>query len=73
MDTDNVERSLGRIEGKIDALCERMDRHSKGLFLLEARTRSVEADMRAAKTTAGVISFVVSLFTAIGHLILNRK
>lgn len=72
---DQMERTLGQIEGKIDGLIERMDRQHEGLYGhggLEPRLRSVEGDMRAIKAQAGLISFVVSIFTAIGGMFLRK-
>lgn len=75
MDGEHIERTLGQIEGKIDSLIERMDRQQEGLYNpggLEPRIRGVEGDMRAIKAQAGVISFVVSIFTAIGGMFLKK-
>ena len=75
MNGDHLERTLGQIEGKIDGLIERMDRQQEHLYNpggLEPRIRGVEGDMREIKAQAGLISFVVSIFTAIGAMFLKK-
>ena len=75
MDGEHIERTLGQIEGKIDGLIERMDRQHAGMYGsegLEPRVRTVEGDMRAIKAQAGLIAFVVSVFTAIGGMFLKK-
>lgn len=72
MDGDNIERTLGRIEQKIDDLGERMDRHADSIYKeggVEPRLRDVEGDVREIKTKAGVIAAAISvLIGALGWL-----
>ena len=61
---DDIERTLGRIEQKIDDLGERVDRHTDSIYKeggVEPRLRDVEGDVREIKTKAGVIATVVSV------------
>lgn len=72
MDGDNIERTLGRIEQKIDDLGERMDRHADSIYKeggVEPRLRDVEGDVREIKTKAGMIAAAISiLIGALGWL-----
>ena len=64
MASDDIERTLGRIEQKIDDLGDRMDRHADSIYKeggVEPRLRDVEGDMREIKTKAGVIATAVSI------------
>ena len=65
---DDIERTLGRIEQKIDDLGDRMDRHADSIYKeggVEPRLRDVEGDVREIKTKnarkAGVIATAVSI------------
>lgn len=67
MDND-LQRTLGQIEQKIDDLRERLDRHGeshRGPDGIEFRLRTVEGDIREVKAKAGVIAFMVSLVMTI--------
>lgn len=75
MNGEHIERVLGQIEGKLDSLIDRMDRQTEDLYGpggVEPRVRAVEGDMRAIKAQAGLISFIVSIFTAITGLFLKK-
>ena len=64
MADDDIERTLGRIEQKIDDLGDRLDRHTDSIYKeggIEPRLRDVEGDVREIKTKAGVIATAVSI------------
>lgn len=65
---DDIERAVGRLEGKIEQgfkdLCSRVDRLNAGVFAehgIESRLRECEGGMREIKAKAGLIAFIVSL------------
>lgn len=70
--SDDLERAVGRLEGKIDQgfnnLCQRIDRLNDGVFGrdgIERRLRDCESEVRQIKTQAGMIAFFVSALAAI--------
>ena len=66
--TDDIQRTLGNIETKIDGLAERMDRQNDHLFGpggFEQRLRGVETEQAVIRAKAGVISAAVSATIAL--------
>lgn len=66
--TDNIERTLGSIEGKIDGLVQRMDRQTAHLFGqggMEERLRRVENEQSVIRGKAGAISAAISAVIAL--------
>lgn len=68
---DDIERTLGRLEGTIEQgfkdIRDRMDRLHAGMYEksgLEPRLRDVEGDVREIKTKAGMIATLVSVIVA---------
>lgn len=64
---DNIEHMLGRIEGKIDALAERVERQSDGIYGrdgIEPRLRALEQDCAVMKTKAGFLAATISAVIA---------
>ena len=60
---DEIQKTLGRIEEKVDGLCDRIDRQGQAIYGsggIEPRLRFVEQDMAVIKTKAGVVSAAVS-------------
>lgn len=70
---DTIEHTLGRIEGKIDALFERVERQSAGIYGpsgIESRLRALEQDCVVMKTKAGFLSAIIStIIVTLGWLI----
>lgn len=71
MDGDEIQRAVGRLEGKIESgfedLRQRMDRMRENVFGeagVESRVRGLEGDLREIKAKAGLIAFIVSLVIA---------
>jgi len=67
MDGEKLERTLGRIEQKIDDTREAIDRMRQGLYGeagIEPRLREIESDIKVIKATSALISGAVSTVIA---------
>ena len=69
MNGEDIERTLGRILEGIENIKTQLVQTHKDLYGdggIEPRIRDVENDMGKVKLTASLLSFVVSLFSALG-------
>jgi hypothetical protein len=57
---DDIQRSLGRVEGKLDILLGQMAEHHKEVGDVESRLAKVEVDTAASKKVAGVLGAVAA-------------
>lgn len=66
MTDDEIQRALGRIEGKLDAWAKRLDEHSEAGRLVEARVSSLEQSrswlVGGAAAVAAVVASIMQLF-----------
>lgn len=62
---ETVQRSLGRLEGKLDSILDAIKARDEKDERRETRLRTVEQDISSVKTTSGLIAsgsaFLVSL------------
>lgn len=68
--TDETQRSLGRLEGKIDTLLEAAKAEREKNERLEARLRAAEQDISSVKTTSGLIASGSAFFVSIAATVL---
>ena len=76
MASDDIERTLGRIEQKIDDLGDRMDRHADSIYKeggVEPRLRDVEGDVIKIKGISAAIAVITSLGVSILGFIFGKK
>lgn len=60
-----VQRSLGRIEGKLDGLAERVEDDRDYLYRVSARVGTLEHDKSRRKGAVAVVSAAVSAMVAL--------
>jgi hypothetical protein len=57
---DDIQRSLGRVEGKLDLLLGQMAEHHREVGNVDSRLAQVEAEAAASKKAAGVLGAVAA-------------
>jgi hypothetical protein len=61
-DLAEIHRSVGRIEGKLDALSERFEAHDIAAGRVEARVRTVEGRLHWYSGAMGVLGAILGAF-----------
>lgn len=74
---DDIQNALGRIQGQLEGIGERLDRFNGSLFApggIESRTRDLEQEVVMIKTKASMVSAIVAttvtaLFSVAGWIL----
>jgi prefoldin subunit 5 len=68
-----IERSIGRIEGKVDEIIRRLERMNGSVDKHEQRLNLIDQEIARSKGIAAGISFVISTISAIIAYLLKNK
>lgn len=68
--TEEIHRSLGRLEGKLDLILAAQKAASDQHSALDNRVRTVETEVTSMKTTSGLIASGASFIVSIGAALL---
>ena len=64
-----INRSLGSIDGKLDALTERFDRHDRVHSTLEKDVDQIQADVNKVKGASTVVGIFAAAVGAVSALV----